>query len=302
MRRKTHPTLCLVLLWCASQSAIGFAQERTAEARYDSEPLQVAATALVAAPPLSVVGDVVPVYNVIPGFGIPIHGDAPDSLVALDQLVLDYMVDQRSTGLSIAVARSERLVYCKAFGYRTMDLLQPLSTDHRLRLGSVSIILTSTAELRLFEEVPGAELDTPGFGFTSLGDPSMEGLLESTDWITAMANQVDDFGGFHVYHAITPRHLMAHASGFNKTNESAWGGSDIESKKEHSQTHLANCPRSQYSIAPINVVIAVNCDGKSSDLAGLSDQVALAVAQTNLPTNINLFEPFKITRNEISWA
>ncbi|MEO1529732.1 MAG: serine hydrolase domain-containing protein [Planctomycetota bacterium] len=191
-----------------------------------------------------------------PFLGPPVHGDAPPTLEHLDEIVLDFMDDNDLTGLTVSITREERLVYTKSFGYRTMDFQQPLNTDHRLKLGSVSKIITTIAMLKLLEQHPELDLDTPVFGFTHMGyDP---GILDHPKWSAAMSLSSGSWSEFGQYQNITLRHLLSHASGFDKINEGQWDGQSIEAKEDYSLAFLANCP--------LTSIPGTNCDYENQNL------------------------------------
>jgi D-alanyl-D-alanine carboxypeptidase len=111
-------------------------------------------------------------------------------------------------GLSVALAKNGRPVLVKAYGMADVGRAQPLTTDHVMRIASVSKPITAVAVLKLVEHGL-LSLDRKVFGFTGvLG--TRYGRKPYTPRLMA----------------ITVRHLLQHTVG-------AWGNDDDDPIFQH---------------------------------------------------------------------
>ena len=97
----------------------------------------------------------------------PLHAD-PDSLPSLTrfnpakewadivgrerQIVHDALVDQNLPGLSVAVGIGGDIVWAEGFGWADLEKRVPVAPETRFRIGTASIMLTSTAVGLLLEK------------------------------------------------------------------------------------------------------------------------------------------------------
>jgi CubicO group peptidase (beta-lactamase class C family) len=84
-----------------------------------------------------------------------------------DSIVRDLVERFRLPGVSVALARNDRLVYAAAMGWADRDKRVPMATTTRMRLASVSKTLTSLALMTLAER-GRVSLDTVVFGPTGV--------------------------------------------------------------------------------------------------------------------------------------
>jgi CubicO group peptidase (beta-lactamase class C family) len=78
---------------------------------------------------------------------------------AIDKRVANFLRTKSAPGISIAIARNDRLVYAKGFGYAKKPIWwalftrgEPVSVWHRLRIASVTKPITSAAIFTLIEQ------------------------------------------------------------------------------------------------------------------------------------------------------
>ena len=80
-----------------------------------------------------------------------------------DAAIEQMMVDTKSVGASVTVAKDGRIVYSRAYGTRDITTKAPMRIDSRLRYASISKVFTATALLQLVQDGKLA-LDDPAFG------------------------------------------------------------------------------------------------------------------------------------------
>jgi CubicO group peptidase (beta-lactamase class C family) len=113
---------------------------------------------------------------------------------AIDQAVGDFMQKNAIPGVSIAITRSEKLVYAKSYGKDGSTEQAPVTNASLYRVASVSKTLTSAAIMRLLE-AGKLSLDSSVFGAS--------GIL-SSDFSSSNLAAMGD---------ITVGHLLHHTSG-----------------------------------------------------------------------------------------
>jgi len=118
--------------------------------------------------------------------------DLPE-LKALDHSVDSFMNFWSLKGMALAVVRNDSLVYAK--GYGKADNTTPMTPGTRMRLASVSKLLTAVGIMKLQEEGK-VFLETPVFG--------PYGVL----------NRFDPYIKDSNYYLITVEHLLRHQGGF----------------------------------------------------------------------------------------
>ncbi len=113
---------------------------------------------------------------------------------AVDRQVLAYLREQRLPGATLAFSRRDGSVHARAYGCADRSTGTPMPAQARLRIASVSKVLTAAAIMRLVEQ--GAlDLDAPVL-------PGLDGLLPAQ-------------GGDPRLARITPRLLLTHCAGFD---------------------------------------------------------------------------------------
>lgn len=120
--------------------------------------------------------------------------NAMSELPEMDQAVDSFMTFWGLKGASLAITRNDSLVYAK--GYGIADYGQPMTPGTRMRLASVSKLLTAVGIMRLQEE-GNVFLETPVFG--------PYGVLNEYDAYIKDSN----------YYLITVEHLLRHQGGFS---------------------------------------------------------------------------------------
>lgn len=175
---------------------------------------------------------------------IPVSGNRPAELAHLDESIMEYMRNKKIVGLSVAITQGERLVYSRAFGYANYETGEHMEPGHRIRIGSVSKVVTGVAALRLAELDSGFDLNSRVYGATHLGQ-DLPGLLDAEEYTDAIADAgLSLFTQF--YADIEVRHLLSHTSGFNKGNKNDnWNGRkarNLVNIRDYHLHFLAGCP------------------------------------------------------------
>ncbi len=87
------------------------------------------------------------------GFGIPESlGMNSDSLMKIDSLVYELIQQKAAPGCQIVVARNNKIVYKKSFGYFTYDSLQPVDDRSIYDLASLTKIVCTAPVLMLLDD------------------------------------------------------------------------------------------------------------------------------------------------------
>lgn len=84
-----------------------------------------------------------------------------DSLARLDDLVAQMIGEGATPGCQILVARNNRIVYHKAFGYHTYERLEPVQLDHLYDLASVTKVAATTLAMMQLTEQGCVSLQLP---------------------------------------------------------------------------------------------------------------------------------------------
>lgn len=157
---------------------------------------------------------------------IPTAGNAPLQLLALDELVKDFMRKDGVTGMTVAISRNERLVYSRAFGYANLDKQIEMKHTHRAGIGSVSKIITTLAIMKLTELKDDFSVDRPVYGFDkSLPTPfdppnplglASNGILTDPAYLQAICEGTPNINEARNYAKMQVRHLLSHSSGLYK--------------------------------------------------------------------------------------
>ena len=126
-----------------------------------------------------------------------LHGTLTNELSSLPKL--DHAVDSFLNfwglhGAALAITRNDSLLYAR--GYGMADDTAPMAPDTRMRLASVSKLLTAVGIMRL-QEQGKVFLDSPVFG--------PFGVL----------NEYDEYIRDNHYYQITVEHLLRHQAGFS---------------------------------------------------------------------------------------
>jgi CubicO group peptidase (beta-lactamase class C family) len=87
----------------------------------------------------------------------------PGSVAQVDNAVIAYMKKYHVPGLSVAIAKDDKLIYVKAYGYADVATQEKVTTKSLFRLASVSKPVTSIAIMKLVQE-GNLSLDSKVFG------------------------------------------------------------------------------------------------------------------------------------------
>ncbi len=121
-----------------------------------------------------------------------------ESMMPLDSLVESFMDKWGIVGASVAIAKDEKLLYAKGFGYADKERRTDVDTRHLFRIASVSKLITATAIMKLVEN-DSLQLDDKVFG--------REGILNDSIYWSFKDPRVKD---------ITVKHLLEHSGGWDK--------------------------------------------------------------------------------------
>ena len=70
----------------------------------------------------------------------------------LDKLMQAAVESETVPGISIAVADKTGIIYAKGFGYSDLEKNVPMTTKTKLRIGSISKVMTTAALMRMVED------------------------------------------------------------------------------------------------------------------------------------------------------
>ena len=101
--------------------------------------------ALLAHAPSPVYANSVPITGINPGF-------SPADLNAVDALVLAWMRETGTPGISIAFSRHGALVLTRGYGYADIERQEPVTPKHRFRIASISKPITAVAIAKVIEQ------------------------------------------------------------------------------------------------------------------------------------------------------
>jgi D-alanyl-D-alanine carboxypeptidase len=123
------------------------------------------------------------------------------SITQVDDSVIDYMKKHNVPGLSIAIAKDDKLIYVKAYGYADVMTHEKVTVNSLFRLASVSKPITSIAIMKLIQDGK-LSLNSKVFG---------EGGILGNDY----GSLPDDPN----IKKITINHLLHHTSGWSRNTE-----------------------------------------------------------------------------------
>ena len=130
------------------------------------------------------------------------ESEAPidSNLGLIDTKIQDYMKKHRIPGLSIAITKSERLVFAKGYGFADDASKEQVNPRHRFRIASISKPVTAIAVMELVETLDSGLINRNVFG---------PGAVLGTQYGTPPFSSA--------VRAITVRHLLQHTSGWSNT-------------------------------------------------------------------------------------
>jgi CubicO group peptidase (beta-lactamase class C family) len=130
----------------------------------------------------------------------------PQRLQRIDNLIQDYVNQNKIPGAVALIVRNGKIAYLQAFGVRDVNSKQKLRTDDIFRIASQTKAITSLAIMMLFEEGKFM-LDEPISNFIpEFANPTVLASFNAGDttYTTTNANR-----------PITFRHLLTHTSGID---------------------------------------------------------------------------------------
>ena len=116
-------------------------------------------------------------------------------LIAMSKVVQDFMIQYDVPGMSIAIAKDDRLVYAKGFGIADKSPQENVTVHSRFRIASVSKPITSVTLFKLMEQGK-LHLSDKVFG--------VNGILGTAYGTQPYKQYVED---------ITIEHLLTHTCG-----------------------------------------------------------------------------------------
>jgi len=76
----------------------------------------------------------------------------PDSMLGVDSVVVNFMVNYHIPGLSLAISKDGRIVYVKGYGYADLSTKEEVTQKSLFRVGQISQTITAIAVLKLIQE------------------------------------------------------------------------------------------------------------------------------------------------------
>ena len=77
---------------------------------------------------------------------------APSAETRTDQAIQQVMNDYQAVGVAAVIVQDGQIVYEKAFGHANLDGQTPLTTNHFMRIASISKSFTATSLMQLVEK------------------------------------------------------------------------------------------------------------------------------------------------------
>ncbi len=125
-------------------------------------------------------------------------GEAFSQLASFDNMMRDFVRDNKIPGASLAVAKDGRLVYARGFGYADLEAKQPVQPESLFRIASISKPVTAVAVMRLVD-----------LGKVKLDDRVFE-ILQYEPHLPDGAEMDPRLA------QITVRHLLQHTAGWDR--------------------------------------------------------------------------------------
>ena len=113
----------------------------------------------------------------------------------MEAVIREFMATHNVPGLSVAIAKDDRIVFAQGFGFADKEAGEPVTVRSRFRIASISKPITSVTVLRLVEE-GGLRLSDRVFG--------INGLLGTTYGTRPYKQHIEE---------VTVENLLAHTSG-----------------------------------------------------------------------------------------
>ncbi len=133
--------------------------------------------------PVVAQADATPAASPVAASDIPVNGEAVPELADFDTAIAEAMARWNLPGGQFAIARDDRLVYNRAFGYASVEDGEVVGTGSRFRIASNTKPITAVAILKLIDAGELA-LDTPVFPLLALEGPANAPYDARLDTIT----------------------------------------------------------------------------------------------------------------------
>jgi N-acyl-D-amino-acid deacylase len=149
--------------------------------------------------------DATPAASPVAPADIPVSGEAVPELAAIETFITDLMSKWSLPGGQLAIARDNRLVYNRGFGYASIEDAQVVELETTFRIASNSKPITTVAILQLVQDGKLA-LDTPVFPLLALEGPANAPRDPRLDTITIEQLLVHS-GGWNGETGIEPQYV-----------------------------------------------------------------------------------------------
>ncbi len=117
---------------------------------------------------------------------------------SVDEIVNDFMTENKIVGASLAITKNGRLVYAKGFGFANEEDSIAVEPHNVFRIASVSKLITAVTIMKLIEEEK-LSIDDKVFG--------PDGILKNTEYKNYIDKRAEQ---------ITIHHLLNHTAGWNE--------------------------------------------------------------------------------------
>ena len=134
------------------------------------------------------------------------NGLSPERLQRIDNFVNEYLTKGQIPGAVVFIARNEKIVYHKAFGYSDIENKVTLKKDDIFRIASQTKAITSLAVMMLFEEGKFLLDDPISRYIPEFKNPK---VLNNLNWADTTYSTVP------AKSEITIRQLLTHTSGID---------------------------------------------------------------------------------------
>lgn len=130
---------------------------------------------------------------------VPVTGLGDRRLAVFDRLMASVIRQAPVPGAALAIARHDRLLYVRGFGFADPATLTPTQPDTRFRIGDLSMLITAVAVLRLADQ-----------GKLDLDDPVLKYVRPATNYPAAPPEASR-------LHSVTIRHCLQHTGGWDES-------------------------------------------------------------------------------------
>ncbi len=143
---------------------------------------------------------------------LPQTGDIyPQVENEVDTIILDLIEEQNLPGISLSIAKNDRLVASAGYGYANVDAGIPLHSEHQINIGSTTKATIAGPSAKLALEQAGLDPETTFL----YGENGLFG--DAFDEAIAIGAELQD-NPISWYYDITVQDLFDHTSGFDKVD------------------------------------------------------------------------------------